>query len=72
MKHVGYGVTQNDKPSGIWPVSLQQAIEARDRKRKTVVGPAARAQIQMVEVYMSGPIDPPPVAVLEIDPSKLA
>lgn len=48
MTHVGYGVTFNGKPVGIWPVNQEVAVRAQ-RKYKTL---DPKARVEIVTVHM--------------------
>ena len=72
MKHIGYGVTHNGKPTGIWPTSSTHAFDVRDRRRSKAPR-NEQATFQVVEVFVSSPIaEPPKLAPLELKPEALA
>lgn len=53
MKLIGYGVTTaGGKPVGIWPMSLEQALGARDR-----YAARQRAPHDVVEVHIGEVVD---------------
>lgn len=65
MKLIGYGVTRNEKPTGIWPLPERQALATRDRLRSN--NPRT-VRFEVVPVYIGSPITAAPLPVM-IEPT---
>lgn len=52
MNLLGYGITLNSQPKGIWPMSLETAQASASRYRHS----APSARVEVVPVYAGTPI----------------
>jgi hypothetical protein len=65
-KQVGYGVIQNGKPAGIWPIPLSHAWALADRRAQENPG----VKIDVVQVLHSDPLPRSTRAVIDPTPEK--
>lgn len=54
MKQLGFGILKNGRPTGLWPKPLERALS--DAKKEDCG--SQKGQIEVVPVYIGGPVYP--------------
>lgn len=56
-EHVGYGVTKNGQPTGMWPQSYEWCVGTRDR----LASKEPNNKFEIVPVFQGAPVQKPVV-----------